>query len=88
MSGREKQRFHLCYRTGKAVENRLGDDGMTDVELNELLDRGDRRCVVIVQAMTTVNDQPATCRVCGRRADSSKLLRDVRAARVRIGATR
>ena len=54
---RHHERFHLRDGAGEAVEQRLRDDRVADVELDDRAHRGDRRHVVVVEPVTGVHDE-------------------------------
>ena len=54
---RDDQRLHLRHRLLEADEQRMGDDGVADVQLVDPGDRRHRLGVVVVQAMAGVDDQ-------------------------------
>ena len=57
LTGFLHQRTHVADRLGQTVEGGATDDGVTDVELIELGDRGDSLDVVVVQAVARIDLQ-------------------------------
>ena len=55
---RAHQLFHVAHRLRQAVEHGARDDGVADVELDDLGDGGDGLDVVVVEAVTRVHDEP------------------------------
>ena len=49
--------LHLCHGIIHAIKDRAGDNGMTDIQLLQLGDGGDRLDVVIVETMAGVHLQ-------------------------------
>ena len=82
----DHQALHLRHCARHAVDQRARDDGVSDVQLDDLADRGDRLHVVIVHAMAGVHGQPEAARVPGRIAEPLQLARLTLAARVGIRA--
>ena len=50
--------LHFLHRLLEADEERMGDDGVADVQFVDTADRGDGLGVVVVQAVACVDDQP------------------------------
>lgn len=73
MTRLDHQRLHFPYCRSKADHQRMGHDGMTDVELADFPDGRHRLYVVVAQAMPGIHHQPQIDPDNGRMPDARQL---------------